>query len=227
MVRVMSGSRRLRPRACGVLAFVALALVALAAAGVLPPTAASAQTCGTDYTIKEGETLAQIAARVYGNPSQWTIIFYANQDRLGTNVSLLIPGFTLRIPCVGGGQQAQPLPPIATTPAQIQSKSEASIIISSLVRRVEFLTADGFAPFTGRSLEGGGMLTQVIAAAMGLVKDEAKGRFDYGVSWVNDWSAHLNPLLLTRAFDVGFPWARPNCDGVNLRSEEHTSELQS
>src|SRR5215475_13691304 len=223
MVRVMSGSRRLRPRACGVLAFVALALVALAAAGVLPPTAASAQTCGTDYTIKEGETLVQIAARVYGNPSQWTVIFYANQDRLGTNVSLLVPGFTLRLPCIGGAQQSQPLPPIATTPAQTQTPSEASIIISSLVRRIEFLTADGFAPFTGRSLEGGGMLTQVIAAAMGLVKDEAKGRFDYGVSWVNDWSAHLNPLLLTRAFDVGFPWARPNCDGVNL---EQTSQFR-
>src|SRR6266702_2788428 len=162
-------------------------VVALASIGVMRPLASQAQTCGTDYTIKEGETLAQIAARVYGNPAQWTIIFYANQDRLGTNVSLLDPGFTLRIPCVGGGQQAQPLPPIATTPAQ--TPSEASIIISSLVRRIEFLTADGFAPFTGRSLEGGGMLTQVIAAAMGLVKDEAKGRFDYGVSWVNDWSA--------------------------------------
>src|SRR5882724_12808347 len=216
MVRVISvvgGFRRFLP-----LAFIVLAFIALA--GVLRPSAAKAQTCGTDYTIKEGETLAQIAARVYGNPAQWTIIFYANQDRLGTNVSLLVPGFTLRLPCVGGGQQAQPLPPIATTPAQ--APSEASIIISSLVRRIEFLTADGFAPFTGRSLEGGGMLTQVIAAAMGLVKEEAKGRFDYGVSWVNDWSAHLNPLLLTRAFDVGFPWARPNCDGVNL---EPTSQF--
>jgi polar amino acid transport system substrate-binding protein len=151
------------------------------------------------------------------------VIFYANQDRLGTNVSLLVPGFTLRLPCIGGAQQSQPLPAIATTPAQPQAPSEASIIISSLVRRVEFLTADGFAPFTGRALEGGGMLTQVVAAAMGLVKDEAKGRFDYGVSWVNDWSAHLNPLLLTRAFDVGFPWARPNCDGVNL---EQTSQFR-
>jgi polar amino acid transport system substrate-binding protein len=198
--------------------------VALCLLGVTSPSPSQAQTCGTDYTIKEGETLAQIAARVYGNPAQWTIIFYANQDRLGTNVSLLVPGFTLRLPCIGGAQQqAQPLPPIATTPAQTQTPSEAAIIISSLVRRIEFLTADGFAPYTGRALEGGGMLTQVIAGAMGLVKEEAKGRFDFGVSWVNDWSAHLNPLLLTRAFDVGFPWARPNCDGVNL---EPTSQFR-
>ena len=58
------------------------------------------------------------------------------------------------------------------------------------------------------------MMTQLITSAMGLVKEEAKGRFDFGVSWVNDWAAHLNPLLLTRAFDVGFPWARPDCDNV-------------
>lgn len=193
-----------------------LYLIVVAVLGMCQPNLAIAQTCGSDYTIKEGETLAQIAARVYGNPGQWTVIFYANQDRLGANVSLLVPGLALRLPCVGGAQQAQPLPPIATTPAQPSTPSDTAFIISSLLRRVELLTADGFAPYTGRSLEGGGMLTQVITAAMGLVKDEAKGRFDYGVSWVNDWAAHLNPLLLTRAFDAGFPWARPNCEAVDL-----------
>ena len=145
------------------------------------------------------------------------MIFYANQDRLGTNESLLVPGLALRLPCIGGSQQAQPLPQIATTPAQAPTAGETAFIISSLLRRVEFLTADGFSPYTGRSLEGGGMLTQVISTAMGLIKEESKGRFDYGISWVNDWAAHLNPLLLTRAFDVGFPWARPDCEGsVNL-----------
>jgi polar amino acid transport system substrate-binding protein len=192
-------------------------LIAVYFLGVLRPTAASAQTCGTDYTIKEGETLAQIAARIYGNPAQWTVIFYANQDRLGTNESLLVPGLALRLPCIGGSQQSQPLPQIATTPAQSPTASETAFIISALLRRVEFLTADGFPPYTGRSLEGGGMLTQVISASMGLIKEEAKGRFDYGISWVNDWAAHLNPLLLTRAFDVGFPWARPDCESsINL-----------
>src|SRR6516164_7848677 len=98
-----------------------------------------AQTCGTDYTIKEGETLAQIAARIYGNPAQWTVIFYANQDRLGTNESLLVPGLALRLPCIGGSPQSQPLPQIATTPAQSQAASESAFVISSLLRRIEFL----------------------------------------------------------------------------------------
>ena len=204
-------------RGVGGLGLVLGILSVVAVVVVLRSTVAVAQTCGTDYTIKEGETLAQIAARVYGNPAQWTVIFYANQDRLGTNVSLLVPGLALRLPCIGGVQQAQPMPPIATTPAQTTtSSSETAFIISSLLRRVEFLTADGFAPYTGRSLESGGMLTQVIVSAMGLIKEDAKGRFDYGVSWVNDWAAHLNPLLLTRAFDVGFPWARPDCEGGSI-----------
>jgi polar amino acid transport system substrate-binding protein len=187
-------------------------LTVIFAVGALRPTIAAGQNCGTDYTIKEGETLAQIAARTYGNAAQWTVIFYANQDRLATNESILVPGLSVRLPCVGGSQQSQPLPQIATTPALAPTANESAFIISAVLRRVEFLTADGFAPYTGRSLEGGGMLTQVISAAMGLIKEESKGRFDYSISWVNDWAAHLNPLLLARAFDVGFPWARPDCD---------------
>jgi polar amino acid transport system substrate-binding protein len=192
-----------------------------AVAGILRPGTVDAQTCGTEHTVKEGETLAQIAARAYGNPTQWTVIFYANQDRLGGNISLLVPGLSLRLPCIGGQAPAA----AATTPASpaaapaipatsSSAAAEPTFVISSLVNRVEFLTADGFAPYTGRSLEGGGMLTHVISSAMSLVKEESKGRFDFGVSWVNDWAAHLNPLLLTRAFDVGFPWARPDCEGA-------------
>jgi polar amino acid transport system substrate-binding protein len=179
-------------------------------------SAGMAQPCGSEYVLKEGDTLAQIATRVYGDPGQWTIIFYANQDRFGANESSLVPGTALKVPCLSGLRPQQPLPPIATTPAQAAAAPEAVLFTSPLVRRVEFLTADGYTPYTGRSLEGGGMLTQVISAAMRLVKEETKGRFDYSISWVNDWTGHLNPLLLTGAFGAGFPWERPDCDGGTL-----------
>ena len=201
---------------CRILSVLLLATVV----NILRPSATAAQTCGTEYKIKEGETLAQIAARVYGNPTQWTVIFYANQDRLGTNASLLVPGLAIALPCIGGtAQPSQSQSPLqnATTPSLPPTSADSPIMISAMVRRIEFLTADGYAPFTGRAIEGGGMLTEVISSAMGIIKQEARGRFDFGVSWVNDWAAHLNPLLLTRAFDVGFPWARPDCDsGVDL-----------
>jgi polar amino acid transport system substrate-binding protein len=201
-------------------------LLVIAIADSLLSQMALAQSCGTEYKIKEGETLAQIAARVYGNPTQWTVIFYANQDRLGTNASLLVPGLAILLPCVGGASPSSPQQQNATAPAQQQApaSTDAPIMISTMVRRVEFLTADGYPPFTGRALEGGGMLTEVISSAMNVVKQEAKGRFDFGISWVNDWSAHLNPLLLTRAFDVGYPWARPDCDGAG--SLDATSQFR-
>jgi polar amino acid transport system substrate-binding protein len=187
-------------------------LAAVLLAICLPLTSAKAQMCGSDYILKEGDTLARLATQVYGDPAQWTIILYANQDRFGSSEPLLVPGVSLKLPCIGGLQAQRPLPPIATTPAQATAVPEAAYV-SAPVRRIEFLTADGYSPYTGRSLESGGMLTEVIGAAMALVKQETKGRFEYSISWVNDWTAHLNPLLVSGAFDAGFPWARPDCDG--------------
>ncbi len=173
---------------------------------------ADAQTCGTDYAIQEGESLADIAGRVYGNSSQWTIIFYANQDRIGANASMLVPGLSLRIPCLGAQTDTAPptTPPVAGAPAEDQGAPQ-KIELSTLVRRIEFLTADGYTPFTDRSLANGGMFTNIVSAAMDQIKDQPGSNFSYNISWVNDWSAHLNPLLITRAFDVGFPWIKPDC----------------
>lgn len=170
---------------------------------------AHGQTCGSDYVIKEGESLAEIASRVYGTTSQWTIIFYANQDRLGANASLLVPGLSIKIPCISQPPQER-LPEAAM--ARAGPSKPARFELSSLVKRIDFLTADGFAPFTGRSLANGGMLTHALSASMNLIKEQAKGGFDFRVSWVNDWGAHINPLLTSRAFDLGFPWTKPDCE---------------
>ncbi len=198
---------------------------AVVAAICLPYHLAAAQGCGTEHVVKQGETMAQIAAQVYGNPSQWTMIYYANQDRLGANASLLVPGLSLRLPCVGGAELAKPAADAAAQqPAPVIAGGSSSFIISQMVKRIEFLTADGYPPYTGRTLEGGGMLTQVVSLAMDQVKEESKGRFDYAISWVNDWASHLNPLLINRAFDVGFPWARPDCD--NATNLDKTSQYR-
>src|SRR5262245_8752451 len=68
--------------------------------GVVTTRPVPAQTCGSDYALKEGDSLAQLAAKVYGSVAHWTVIFYANQDRLGSNASLIAPGFVIRIPCL-------------------------------------------------------------------------------------------------------------------------------
>ena len=51
------------------------------------------------HTVKRGETLPQIAARleVYGDPSLWPLIYRANRDQI-SNPGVLWPGQVLRIP---------------------------------------------------------------------------------------------------------------------------------
>jgi polar amino acid transport system substrate-binding protein len=188
-------------------------LIALAIALCGAEAPARAQSCGSDYAIREGESLADIATRVYGNASQWTLIFYANQDRMGANASMLVPGLAIRIPCIAGQQPSAA--PVAVRPVEQPAAVNNGIELSSAVRRMEFLTADGLTPFTDRSLPKGGMVTHIASAAMDLVKDQSGGAFSYNVSWVNDWAAHLNPLLITRAFDAGMPWIKPDCGNLN------------
>lgn len=197
---------------------------AIAAGMLLAPAQAGAQTCGTDYVLKPGDTLAGIANSVYGSPSQWSVIYYANQDRLGENTTLLLPGLAIKIPCIG--PQATPVVPQAAaedTPAAAAAAGPA-FQLSSMLRRIEFLTAEGYAPYTGRTLPEGGLLIDLLQSSMNLIKEQAKGGFDFRVSWVNDWAAHLNPLLITRALDAGIPWTKPDC--ANLAALDRASRYR-
>lgn len=200
-----------------------LAAAALAAAALVSSTPSAAQSCGANYVLKQGDTLADIARAVYGSASQWSVIYYANQDRLGQSATLLVPGLALKIPCLGAqhkpANQAALVPPPA--PAAVPATPPA-FQLSVMLKRIEFLTAEGYAPFTGRNLPEGGLLIDLLRSAMNLVKDEARGSFDFQVSWVNDWAAHLNPLLITRALDAGIPWSKPDC--ANTAALDRASE---
>jgi len=49
------------------------------------------------YTVREGDTLAKIAKRVFGDPAKWERIYDVNRD-LVHDPDHLEPGLTLRIP---------------------------------------------------------------------------------------------------------------------------------
>ena len=69
------------------------------------------------------------------------------------------------------------------------------------------LTGSGLAPFAGEALREGGIITELAARSIRLAApDQALQVF-----YVNDWEAHLGGLLLGGAFDLGFPWVRPDC----------------
>ncbi len=65
---------------------------------------------------------------------------------------------------------------------------------------IRLVTGDGYAPFTGKELPGGGILTQVVQAAL------AQGRVNSELAW-RPWS---RGLLMTRQgeYDATFPYVR-------------------
>ncbi|MBI3332716.1 MAG: LysM peptidoglycan-binding domain-containing protein [Candidatus Omnitrophica bacterium] len=69
---------------------------------VAVPSHAAPAPEATPYTVQRGDTLEKIAAKVYGDSSQWRRIYKANQDKLkGPN--RIYPGQKLVIPPKGQG----------------------------------------------------------------------------------------------------------------------------
>lgn len=52
----------------------------------------------TYYVVRSGDTLSGIAARFYGNASDWHKIYTANQHVIGSNPNHIVPGMRLLIP---------------------------------------------------------------------------------------------------------------------------------
>src|SRR5690349_5011491 len=57
-------------------------------------------TPGKDYTVEAGDSLWSIAARAYGSGVEWPKIYQANQQTIGKNPNLIVPGEVLHIPPV-------------------------------------------------------------------------------------------------------------------------------
>lgn len=52
--------------------------------------------CYGGYTVQPGDSLWQIASRVYGDGRYWVLLYQANADRIG-NPNLIYPGQHLRL----------------------------------------------------------------------------------------------------------------------------------
>ncbi|MCD8209176.1 MAG: LysM peptidoglycan-binding domain-containing protein [Bacteroidales bacterium] len=57
-------------------------------------------TQNTTYTVVSGDCLWNIAKKFYGDGSQYTVIYDANRDVVGSNPNLIYPGQVLTIPAI-------------------------------------------------------------------------------------------------------------------------------
>ena len=141
--------------------------------------------CDVEYRVQPGDNLFTIAEAHYGDRQRWTLIYYTNQAVLeGPSV---VPGRTLYIPCAG--QASQP----DATPLR---KDNAEM---------KLLTGGGYAPFTDQNLPGKGMVTELLNAALELTPSPVS----YSITWEDDWSKHLFPMLDERNSTWAFPGSNP------------------
>jgi len=163
------------------------------------PVSAQSISCDSTYVVERGDNLSSIAQRAYGNQGLSQYLYDVNWQVVGDDPSQLQPGDRLAVPCLPGPDG--PEPPDDPGPQQNVDVGRPGSVIA-------FLTAEDFAPFTDKAYPEGGMLAKVIKE---ISEDPFDGR-ESKVYWVNDWSAHLESLLLERdAFDAAFPWYQPDC----------------
>ncbi len=186
-----------------------MVVAALVALGMGPGGAgmARAETCGGIYTVKPGDSLSRIADRLYKNAKMWSTIHQNNLQKIGDNPSLIRVGQKLRLACINGLPTGLP----GGTDVAVATTASAPVVVApgnaASATKINLLTADDYKPFTDRSLPGGGLVAEVVQKAMEAA-DPPEG---FAIHWVNDWSAHLEPLLSNALLDMGFPWLQPDC----------------
>ncbi len=73
---------------------------------------------------------------------------------------------------------------------------------------IRMLAGKGLAPSSETGAAAGEMVGDIVARSMEI----AAPGVAYSLSTVNDWDAHLAVLLPGGAYDVSFPWVRPDCN---------------
>jgi polar amino acid transport system substrate-binding protein len=168
-----------------------IAAVVILGAALMLPGAARA-LCDVTYRVQPGDTLAGVAETHYEDAEQWPLIYYANQAGLAGQAQALVAGSEIYIPCPA--QNPEP----DATPLR-QSGAELTL-----------LTAGGDVPFADQDWPGGGMVTELVNAALEL----SPSPVPYEIVWEPDRSQHLEPLLGQKRYDMGFPWIKPDCSMI-------------
>lgn len=185
---------------------IALCLSSLAASAQ-----AQALECGSPYKVRAGDSLSRIANTVYGSASEFQIIYSANSAKIGANPGVINVGMTLDIPCLGGD--------IAESTADqtaITAVATTESLPAPTKDMIRVAVGDNWAPFVSEDQAQGGMLTEIVNVAL----ENAEGSPEYRIDFINDWGAHLQPLISDHRYDFSLAWFRPNCDIVENLSDD-------
>jgi ABC-type amino acid transport substrate-binding protein len=191
-------------------------------------SALAQEACGT-YVVAAGDNLRLIARSAYGDADLYRAIFEANITTIGKKADLIEIGTVLSIPCDPSAAMTEVIDPakepvtepvmITTASAEPEAEPEPEpepqvTTPAAEVKTFGIVTGNGYAPFTDETLPGGGMVTQLVE--MGIFR--ADPAIPYNLTFINDWQAHIDALLPSGAYDLSFPWIRPDCDSGAMLS---------
>lgn len=189
---------------------------------LLTGTAALAQEACTTYKVVAGDNLRYIARSAYGDADMYRVIYDANVATIGEKADLIEIGTELTIPCnpndpapateTAAAAPAEPAAPETITP--VAATPDPAAAPAPVEKPIGFVTGNGYAPFADETLPGGGMMTQLVEMAV----FRADPSIPYNLTFINDWQAHIDALLPSGAYDLSFPWVRPNCEAPETLS---------
>lgn len=202
----------------------------------LTSAAAMAQDACSTYTVAVGDNLRFIARSAYGDADLYRVIYEANAATIGAKADLIEIGTALVIPC----DPNDPTAPLDAAPAAAEApvaetsepapsetaaaaRPEPEVVtpvaatpdsVAVPAKPISFVTGNGYAPFADEMLPGGGMMTQLAEMAV----FRADPAIPYTLTFINDWQAHIDALLPSGAYDLSFPWIRPDCEAPETLS---------
>lgn len=222
-------------------------------AAFLTGGAAHAQEACKTYVVAAGDNLRFIARSAYGDADMYRVIYSANVDAIGAKADLIEVGVSLAIPCDPRTEGAAVAAPSVALTTDVVDPATAPIavvpdlpVVSAGTTEVaaaapdpatptpaaeeppmafpyRMVTGNGYAPFADEMLPGGGMFTQLVEMAI----FRADPAMPYNLTFVNDWQAHLDALLPSGAYDLSFPWVRPDCESTEMLSASDTARCEA
>ncbi|MDZ4086664.1 MAG: transporter substrate-binding domain-containing protein [Tabrizicola sp.] len=201
---------------------------------LLTSAAALAQEACSTYTVNTGDNLRFIARAAYGDADLYRVIYQANVSTIGEKADLIEIGTKLVIPCdpndptapLASAAESAVAEPATATPAASAASAASATPEAEITpvaatpdpapaaKPISFVTGNGYAPFADETLPGGGMMTQLAEMAV----FRADPNIPYTLTFINDWQAHIDALLPSGAYDLSFPWIRPDCEAPETLS---------
>jgi polar amino acid transport system substrate-binding protein len=210
---------------------------------LLSTSAVQAQSACESYEVKLGDTLSSIARSTYQNHKMYRQIYRENIATIGPNINLIEVGMPLNLPCLPGTEQEAEVvvPTPLVTPIEKPEETEPTaepkqeavvamapsenepVVLVPASKAISMVTGNNYAPFTDETLPGGGIFTQLVEKSIYRSDPERH----YNLTFINDWQAHLDALLPSGAYDLSFPWSRPNCEEPNTLASSDLNRCEN